>query len=88
MLILAGLRRRLLPIVPLNQLAAVVVRLEGLILLLVTPLFLFPSPLRSLALLAIPFLWLSRKLAHGRFIFRTPLDWPLALLVLMLLVSL
>ncbi len=65
-----------------------IVRLEGLILLLVMPLLLFPSPLRSLALLAIPLLWLSRKLAHGRFAARTPLNWPLALMLLMLLVSL
>ncbi|MFV1991253.1 MAG: hypothetical protein ACC652_10980, partial [Acidimicrobiales bacterium] len=39
-------------------------------------------------MLVIPALWACRKFAHGRFVARTPLNWPLALMLLMLLVSL
>ena len=50
---------------------------EWLVLFLILPLVLFPSPSRSLALLVIPLLWVSRRSAHGHFVPATPLDWPL-----------
>jgi putative inorganic carbon (HCO3(-)) transporter len=59
-----------------------------LFLLVVAPLLLFPSPARALALLAIPTLWICRRVALGDLIPRTPLDVPLILLMLMVLVSL
>jgi len=65
-----------------------IVQFEWLIGLLIMPLLLFPSSIRSLALLAIPIVWTSRKLSRGRFFDRTPLDWAFFLLSTMLLVSL
>jgi putative inorganic carbon (HCO3(-)) transporter len=64
-----------------------VVRLELPILLLSSPFLLFPHAARSPVMLVVPLLWVARKLARGRFVRRTPLDWPLALLLLMVLVS-
>lgn len=64
------------------------IRFEWLALLMMAPLVLFPTPVRSLALLGVPFLWTARKVSLGRFIDRTPLDWPILLLLLMVLVSL
>lgn len=57
-------------------------------LFILTPFFFFPSPKRSLALLALPLLWLIRWIAYRRFIPRTALDWPLLLMLLMVGVSL
>jgi putative inorganic carbon (HCO3(-)) transporter len=65
-----------------------VIRFEWLALLMMAPLLLFPTPVRSLALLGVPFLWTARKVSLGRFIDRTPLDWPILFLLLMVLVSL
>ena len=64
-----------------------VVRLELPILLLATPFLVFPNAARSPVMLVVPFLWMARKLARGRFVRRTPNDWALALLLLMVLVS-
>ncbi len=61
---------------------------EWLFLLLILPLALFPTPVRALALLLIPALWLARKIGYGRFVPLTPVDWPLLGLLLMVLVSL
>jgi putative inorganic carbon (HCO3(-)) transporter len=68
--------------------ASALVRYEWLALLVVAPLLLFPSPARTPALLAIPTLWICRKIARSRFIDRTPLDWPIALMGLTVLISL
>jgi len=68
--------------------ASAIVRFEWLGLLLAAPLLLFPDPRRALALLIVPVLWISRRIARGRFIDHTPLDIPLALMALMVLVSL
>ena len=65
-----------------------VIVFEWLILLLALPLFLFPTPIRSLILFILPLLWMIRKVAHGIFVPSTPLDWPLFGLLLMVLVSL
>ena len=66
----------------------IILRYEWLILLAVAPLLVFPNTVRSLALIVVPLLWIVRKIRTGRFFDRTPLDWPLALLMLMVLVSL
>jgi len=65
-----------------------VIRFEWLALLIIAPFLMFPTPVRSLALLGVPFLWTARKISRARFIDRTPLDWPISLLLLMALVSL
>ena len=70
------------------QLAEVLVRFEWMIGLLVAPLLLFPDAFRSLALLVIPLTWSLRRIARGRFIDGTPLNWSITLLVIMVLVSL
>ena len=61
---------------------------EWLFLLLILPLILFPTPVRALALLLIPALWLARKVGYGYFVPGTPVDWPMFGLLLMVLVSL
>jgi len=71
-----------------KRLALWVVRLELPILLILAPFFIFPSATWSLGLLGIPLVWIARKIARGRFVRRTPLDWAIALLLLMVLVSL
>jgi putative inorganic carbon (HCO3(-)) transporter len=58
-----------------------------LVLLAVAPALLFPSPARSLALLALPLLWVAARARSGHFVTRTPLDWPILLLLSMTLVS-
>jgi putative inorganic carbon (HCO3(-)) transporter len=58
-----------------------------LVLLVIAPALLFPSPARSLALLALPLLWLAAWAHTGHFVARTPLDWPILLLLIMTLVS-
>jgi len=78
----SGLARRLVSV------ARVLSRYEGLVLLVVAPLLLFPSSARTLALIAIPTLWICRRVALGHLLPRTPLDVPLLLLMLMVLVSL
>lgn len=47
-------------------------------LLLLAPLFLFPSPLAVVGIIAVLLLWLwNRRTSHTLFV-RTPLDWPIA----------
>lgn len=65
-----------------------IVRTELLWLALLSPFFLFLAPSRVLPLLALPALWVARRVARGRFLPRTPFDWPIALLMVMVLVSL
>jgi putative inorganic carbon (HCO3(-)) transporter len=67
-----------------------IVRLELLWLVLLSPFYLFPGnggP-SILALAALPLIWVVRRLARGRFVPPTPLDWPILLMMVMLLVSL
>jgi putative inorganic carbon (HCO3(-)) transporter len=72
----------------LRAIAQWLVKTELLWLALLSPLFLFPAPAYAVALLAIPLLWGARWLARNRLLPPTPLDWILALLALMTLVSL
>ena len=65
-----------------------IVRLTPLWLLLLAPLFLFPRPAFAPAMLVLPLLWWLRKQEKGYFFPRTPLDWPILLMVMMVLVSL
>jgi len=60
---------------------------EWVVLALMLPLVLFPSPERALVLLLIPVLWLVRWVATGHLVPPTPLDWSLFGLLLMVLVS-
>lgn len=69
-------------------LLATLARAELPILVLTLPLFLFTSPWTVLALAVIPLLWGARRLARGYFIPRTPLDWPIALMSIMIPVGL
>ena len=54
--------------------AAFIISWEWLILLIFLPLLLFPTGWRSLLLLIVPLLWLTRKLATGQFVPPTPFD--------------
>ena len=67
--------------------ADLVLRYEGVVLLVAAPFLLFPNSITpfALALLALP--WLLRWWRHGFLTRRTPLDWPLALLALMAFVG-
>jgi putative inorganic carbon (HCO3(-)) transporter len=72
----------------LRRVASWLVRTELLWLLLLSPFFLAPLPGRVWALLVLPLLWIARRISTGHFISRTPLDWALLLLLVMVLVSL
>jgi putative inorganic carbon (HCO3(-)) transporter len=67
---------------------AFLVSLDWLFLVLIMPVVLFPRPVTSPVLLLIPLFWWLRRLAYGYFIPSTPLDWPLFLILLMVMVSL
>ncbi len=58
------------------------------LLLLATPFLLFPKGYALLALLVLPLLWLIRWSRTGHFIPRTPLDGPVLLILIAILVSL
>lgn len=75
---------------PLQQTAKRIVQFELLLLMLLSPFYLFPQPglLTALALVALPLLWIIRWIANGYFVPRTPLDWPICLLMVMIMVSL
>ena len=72
----------------LRRAAWTVHRFDWLLLLLAAPALLFPSPLRSLALLVIIAIWAANWIATGAIVPRTPLDWPILLILVMVLVSL
>lgn len=59
-----------------------------LLLVAAAPFLLFPSPARSLALLVLPVIWLAGWVLTGKPILHTPLNPPLLLMALMVLVSL
>jgi putative inorganic carbon (HCO3(-)) transporter len=65
-----------------------VVRMEPWLLLAVMPFLMFPNRFTPalIPLLSLP--WLARKFTQGRFTARTPMDWPILILLLMLPVSL
>lgn len=58
-----------------------------LLLLLIAPFLLFPSPARSPVLLVVPGLWLIALLAGRQPLLRTPLNGPVLALTVMVLVS-
>lgn len=62
-------------------------RLTPLWLFVLAPPLLFPSPSRAIALLGLPLLLALSKWRRGYFLRRTPLDWPILLILLMTLVS-
>src|SRR6185503_7965155 len=57
------------------------------LLLLATPFLLFPNGYGLLTLLVLPTIWLIRWALVGSIAPRTPLDWPILLILLMVLVS-
>jgi putative inorganic carbon (HCO3(-)) transporter len=57
-------------------------------LILASPLFLFPRAAWTPALLLVPLFWCARRWSRGYFVEPTPLNVPIALLALMVLVSL
>ncbi|MFZ5919264.1 MAG: O-antigen ligase family protein [Chloroflexota bacterium] len=61
---------------------------EWIILLLASPLFLFPQIELAPVLLLFPLLWLARRRTQGHYIPRTPVDWPILGLLGATLVSL
>ncbi|MGB0387991.1 MAG: O-antigen ligase family protein [Ardenticatenaceae bacterium] len=71
-----------------RSIARRLIQWEIIWLFMLTPFLFFPTPRRTLGLLVIPLLWVVRKVAWGRFVPRTPLDWPLFFLLLMVGVSL
>jgi len=68
--------------------AELVDKSNPVILLLASPLFLFPTPARAPTLLLVPILWLIARLAGRQPLPRTPLDGAFFLMVLMICVSL
>jgi len=66
---------------------AKIVKLTPLWLFALAPFLMFPSPTRSLALPGLPFLWWLNKREKGYFVRRTPFDWSILLLLLMVLVT-
>lgn len=71
----------------LNRWQSFLVRYIPLWLLLLAPFLLFPSLTKTLALLGLPFLWWLNKREKGYFVRRTPFDWAIFVLLLMVLVS-
>ena len=67
--------------------AATLTQHELLITVLIAFFLLFPNPGSWLALAAIPFLWTLRWAQHRRLTVRTPVDIPLLVILIMLLVT-
>ncbi len=80
----APLARRYLP------LASRIIRLELLWLILLSPFFLFPGNGGPgiLAVAVLPTIWVARWIARGHFVPATPLDWPIFVMMVMVVVSL
>ncbi|MDE3090991.1 MAG: O-antigen ligase family protein, partial [Chloroflexota bacterium] len=71
-----------------TRLARWLVANELWILLLASPFFLFPRRAFTPLLLLFPILWVLRWRVRGRLTRRTPLDWPILFLLVMLPISL
>ncbi len=69
------------------RLADQLLRFEGLILLLMAPLLLFPNPITPWAALLLVLLWPLRWWRRGHLSRRTPLDWALVVLMVMLVIG-
>jgi putative inorganic carbon (HCO3(-)) transporter len=72
----------------LSSLSRTILKIEPLLLVVIAPFLMFPRPDWLPLLLVLPLLWLVRGIGTGHFIRRTPLDWAILLLLLMVLVSL
>jgi len=72
----------------LQRLSRAFVAAEGVFLALLLPAVLLMTPSLAPALLLIPLLWGARRLDSGHFVPPTPLDWSVAGLLIMVLVSL
>lgn len=70
-----------------QQLGRWIVIWQWALLLLLLPLFLFPSGFRGLVTLAIPIFWLIRKFIYGKFVTRSPYDLAVLALLAMIGVS-
>jgi putative inorganic carbon (HCO3(-)) transporter len=70
------------------KLVRAIVALEPLLLVMAAPFLLFPRAKWTPAMLVVPLIWLARYVGHGRVIRRTPLDWAILLMMVMVLVSL
>lgn len=71
----------------LSRAARTITRWQLPILFLAAPLFLFARTSFTPALALLPLLWLARSRARGRFVPRTPVDWPILGLLTMTLLS-
>ncbi|MEI7770045.1 MAG: O-antigen ligase family protein [Chloroflexales bacterium] len=71
----------------LRQVLQWIVHWELLFIALLAPLLLFPASTYGLAMAGVPLLWGLRWLDQRHFIRRTPLDWSICLLLLMVMVS-
>ncbi len=81
-------RKRGVSFALLKKAAGWVTSMEPWLLLAATPFLMFPNRFTPalVALLALP--WLARRLTQGHFTARTPMDWPILILLVMLPVSL
>ena len=68
--------------------ARAIVTLEPPLLVVAAPFLLFPRAAWTPVMLLVPLIWLARYIGHGRVIRRTPLDWAILLMMVMVLVSL
>ncbi len=71
-----------------KRLATRITRVELWLLLLITPLLLFPNPLTPLGLVLSLTPWLGRWEVRGHLTARTPADWPIVVMMLMSIVGL
>jgi putative inorganic carbon (hco3(-)) transporter len=72
----------------LASIARAVAAFEPLILVIAAPALLFPRAGWTPVMLVIPLTWLARRIGRGRVVRRTPLDWAILLMLVMVLVSL
>jgi len=71
----------------LKTLQSRLVALTPLWLFILAPFLLFPGSTKALALLGLPLLWWLNKREKGYFVRRTPFDWAIFTILLMVLVS-
>lgn len=71
-----------------SRLCRLITSAELPIILLVSPALLFPTPGRLVVCAFLPVIWFCARRTTGHALPPTPLDWPIALIVLMALASL
>ena len=72
----------------LARLARIVAAVELPVVVLIAPALLFPSPTRLAVLAVVPVLWWSARVTTGEAIPRTPLNFPIYVLLAMVAISL